>query len=224
MKIIKMLSYLLIILLLFSGCSQTKINEVEEDKRDLESKVFIVEDENFRVKTYISKLEFREKEEIDIYSTIEYIGKNGSVSIWSGEPFFHHLIYDGQDYINQDGTLSILKETVLKKGEIYTIPFSKNAGYSEDDPKAPFWKEYLSEKELRLPRGNYTFIGRTAFFLDDDLKEKVVALETKFDVRVVSALLNEELPKNPHMRGEVISVNGEDKSLNVEGKIEEGTL
>ena len=149
----------------------------------LEDYAFTVEDENFRVMTYIEKLSYKENEEISLYSTIEYIGHKSSITIWSGEPYFHHMIYRNEEEFSGRITLSILKTTELKKGEVYTIPFSKNGGFSEDDADAEFWRSFFSEKELRLPKGEYDFTAVTSFTLDKDQTERV-NLKNEFKVEV----------------------------------------
>lgn len=149
----------------------------------LEDHVFTASDENFLVKTYIKSLQFKEDEEIDLYSTIEYIGEKDSIDIWSGEPYFHHMIYKDGEVLSGGLTLNILKKTELKKGEIYTIPFSKSGGFDEDDPEAAFWKDFYSEKALKLPKGEYTFSAATSFTLDEEQQEKV-QLKTEFIVEV----------------------------------------
>ncbi|MBU5677648.1 YobA family protein [Alkaliphilus sp. MSJ-5] len=155
-------------------CHQVKI---------LDYNIFTTEDENFLVKTYINKLELKENEEISMYSTIEYIGEKDNITIWSGEPYFHYTIYNGQEYFNEGITEDLLKQTVLNKGEIYTIPFSKSGGFSGDDPKADFWKHYYSEKELKLPKGEYSFTAYTDFALTEEQTEKVT-LKIDFEVKV----------------------------------------
>lgn len=157
-----------------NGCYKVKM---------LDYDTFTTEDENFQVKTYINKLKFKENEEISMYSTIEYIGEKDSITIWSGEPYFHYKIYNGQEHFNEGLTLDLLKKTVLNKGEIYTIPFSKSGGYSEDDHKADFWKHYYSEKELKLPKGKYSFTAYTDFSLNEKQVEKVT-LKIEFEVKV----------------------------------------
>lgn len=180
MKRKKILTLILVLALMLAGCSQAGANL---EAAGTEPIVFEAGDENFAIKTYINKLEFDEGEEIKLHSTIEYIGENESIEIWSGEPYFHHLIHDGDKYINSDIVLGILKETVLKKGEVYTIPFSKSGGFTREDPDAEFWEKYFSEKELRLPTGDYTFTAVTDFCLDMDQEEKVT-LRTEFKVKV----------------------------------------
>lgn len=172
--------FILIAVLILAGCS---LSEADQEVKDMEPLVFTARDENFQVKTYINKLEFEENEEIKVYSTIEYIGENDDISIWSGDPYFHHLIHNGQEYINEGVVLDILKETVLKKGEIYTIPFAKSGGFDQNDPDAEFWEQYFSEKELKLPGGDYSFMPVTDFSLGMDQKEKVT-LKTEFKVKV----------------------------------------
>ncbi len=149
----------------------------------LEGYVFIASDENFLVKTYIDKLDFEEGEEIKLYSTLEYIGEKDSIEIWSGEPYFHHMIYRDQEVLSGGATLDILQKTEFKKGKIYTLDFSKSGGYSEDDPDADFWKDFFNEEALRLPKGTYTLMGTTNFALDEEEKERV-ELKTEFIVEV----------------------------------------
>ncbi len=149
----------------------------------LEDYVFTASDENFLVKTYINKLQFKEADEISLYSTIEYIGEKDSIDIWSGEPYFHHMIYKNGEVFTGGFTQQILQKTELKKGELYTIPFSKSGGFSEDDPDADFWKDFYSEKTLKLPEGEYTFSAITSFTLDKEQQEKV-QLKTEFNVGV----------------------------------------
>ena len=171
---------ILVSVLFLAGCSQAGAGQEATGAGPM---VFEAGDENFIVKTYINKLEFDEGEEIKLHSTIEYIGENESIEIWSGEPYFHHLIHDGDKYINSSIALLILKGTVLKKGEVYTIPFDKIGGFTREDPDMNFWEKYFSEKGLRLPAGDYTFTALTDFCLDMDQEEKVT-LKTEFKVKV----------------------------------------
>jgi hypothetical protein len=180
MKRNKIFMLILVPALMLAGCSMAGSNR---ETAGAEPMVFESRDENFVIKTYIDKLEFNENEEIKLYSTIEYIGENESIRIWSGEPYFHHLIHDGDKYINSSVVLDVLKETVLKKGEVYTIPFVKSGGFTQEDPDAKFWEKYFSEKELRLAAGDYTFTAVTDFCLDMDQEEKVT-LKTEFKVKV----------------------------------------
>ena len=180
MKQRKVYVLIMVTVLILAGCSQAGANPEETDARPL---VFEARDQNFEVKTYIDKLEYDEDEEIEVYSTIEYIGENDSVKIWSGEPYFHHRIHDGSKFINSDIVLNVLKETVLKKGEVYTIPFSKSGGFTQEDPDIEFWEQYFSEEALKLPAGDYTFTAVTDFCLDMDQKEEVT-VKTEFKVKV----------------------------------------
>ncbi len=149
----------------------------------LKDRVFAVSDENFEVKTYISKLSFDEEEEISLYSTIEYIGDKSSITIWSGEPYFHHMIHKGEEVFSGGLTLDVLQGTELKKGEVYNIPFVKSGGFSEGDEDADFWRIFFAEKELKLPAGEYTFEAVTSFTLDEAQKERV-QLKNQFKVEV----------------------------------------
>lgn len=179
---VKFLILTSIVLLLLSACS-TKAAVTMDLENAPEYQVFITKDDNFIVKTYIDKLEFSDREEINFYSTIEYVGKEKSISVYSGDPYFNYLIHDGKDYINSGLTHDVLKETIFRKGEIYKIPFSKSGGYSQEDPNVEFLKKYFSEAELRLPKGEYTFTAATGFYLDNKLSSNV-ALKNEFTIIV----------------------------------------
>lgn len=149
----------------------------------LEGLVVEARDENFVLKTYIDKLQFKAGEEIQLYSTIEYIGEGDSVEIWSAEPFFHHIIERDGKVISGGLTMDLFQRTQLKRGEVYVLSFKKSGGYSQEDPEAEFYKEFFAEKALKLPQGTYVFSGVTDFSLDEAQKEKVV-LKTSFTVQV----------------------------------------
>lgn len=180
MKNILIFVMVLLLLIIIAACTPRNPSKENESTNEV---VFVAENEDFRIKTYIDKQEFNENEEIKLYSTLEYIGSQSGISIWSGDPYFHYDIYDGETYFNQGFTRDVLMETVLKKGEIYRMPFSKSGGWSEDDPKADLWREYFSEKELKLPKGKYVFSAYTAFSLDREQEDRV-KLRIEFDVIV----------------------------------------
>lgn len=184
--------YLLVVLMLFvlTACSANKVQTTQPDGHNTTTTTlvdgpdtFTAENDDFRIKTTINKITFKQEEVINLYSTIEYIGSNENISIWSGEPYFHHTIYKGNECINGEITHTILKNTVLQKGEVYTIAFSKNGGFDPNDPNAEFLKQYLADKELKLPAGEYTFTAKTAFAMDQEQKEKVL-LKNEFTVKV----------------------------------------
>ena len=164
---------ILLVVTIFAGCGK---GHEDED-------VFTASDENFTVKTYIEKLQFNEDEEISLYSTIEYIGEKDSIDIWSGEPYFHHIIYKNGEVFTGGFTEQLLKKTELRKGEIYTIPYIKNGGFDEDDPNADYWRDFYSEETLKLPKGEYTFSAITSFSLDKEQKDKV-QLKNEFAIKV----------------------------------------
>ena len=156
MKRKKILTLILVLAIMLAGCSQAGANL---EAADAEPMVFEAGDENFAIKTYINKLEFDEGEEIKLHSTIEYIGQNESIAIWSGEPYFHHLIHDGDKYINSDIVLGILKETVLKKGEVYTIPFPKAVGSPGRPGCGVLGEVLLGERAEAAHRGLHLYGG-----------------------------------------------------------------
>lgn len=67
--------------------------------------------------------------------------------------------------------LDLLTSTILLKDKLYKFDYVKNGGYSEDDPKADFWRKFYQEENLYLPKGEYTVKVSGAFSIFEDTEK-----------------------------------------------------
>jgi len=133
---------------------------------------FIKEDELFRHSLYIQKLEPKEYRHISVFSTLEYIGNNDSITIWSGRPYYGYSIVDSNSvYYVMTTILTELTSTVIAKGEVIVLPFINGRGYSNNDPKALYWEMAGKDEYLRLPIGKYKLTTGLYFSLSMDSDE-----------------------------------------------------
>jgi len=139
-------------------------------------------DENFRIILYSEKDIYSEIEEIDIWGTIEYIGVEDSIKIYSGSPYMGYTVEsEGVEYI-QNIILTMLIVTTLEKGEIHEFPLIKLGGFSEDEADADFWREFYSEERMLFPVGVYQLTFSTGFYTDSDSDIELI-IHYQFEVQ-----------------------------------------
>ena len=171
MKIKKLASlFMCIALVVLIGCSHTEDRRIvrKNQLNSWESEYIAIDnmhDNLFDLKLFIDNRKYKTTEKISIWATIEYIGEDNEITVWSGDPYIHFYITDEKEFNTGGLTFTILKPTYFKKGLIYSFDFHKNGGYSNDDPNADFWKKFYSEKDLFLPVGKYQIKVSTAFSL-----------------------------------------------------------
>ena len=160
---------LLILMLLFvltlSSCQKEEIAPViiREGRQVAEAS-----NENFRIILYSEKDIYSETEEIDIWATIEYIGSEDTIDIYSGEPYAGFDVEsEGVQFIT-NLVLQLLKTTTLEKGVVNVFPLRKVGGFSEDDEDADFWRDFYSEERMLFPIGEYQLVFSTGFYTDTD--------------------------------------------------------
>lgn len=161
-----------------------KIKDINSDNQYKVKKYKSYENNDgiFKVTLFMEDMVYTPKKHIDIFSTVEYVCDSEEITIWHGTPYFNYTIFDGEDYYNKGMTLDVLKCTVLKKGEIYTIPFVKSGGWSNDDKDAKYWESYYKDKELKLPTGEYELVAYCDFRLSEDDLSYENKVEIVFEV------------------------------------------
>ena len=143
---------------------KTEVSEVTADN-DLDYNKL------FELELYSDKQLYKTTDKIKIWATLKYIGSNSQIKIWHGDPYISFFISDGKDF-NIGGIINtILTSTTLDKDKVYSFDYSKNGGYSSNDPKADFWKKFYEEKDLYLPEGEYTIKVGGAFSLTEPPSE-----------------------------------------------------
>ncbi len=139
----------------------------------------------FELELYSDKQSYKTTDRIKIWATLKYIGSDSKIKIWHGDPYISFFISDGKDF-NIGGIINtILTSTILEKNKLYSFDYSKNGGYSSDDPKADFWKKFYEEKDLYLPEGKYSIKVGGAFSITESPSESKnnLAKEIKISVK-----------------------------------------
>lgn len=125
-------------------------------------------DDNFHVILYSNKDIYHVDEEIAIWATIEYIGPENNITIYSDEPIGgFNVVSDGVSYIS-NSYYPMLKTTVLNKGDILEFPMEKSGGFSETDEDTDYWREFYNEEKMLFPIGEYNVVFSTNFYTDTD--------------------------------------------------------
>ena len=93
---------------------------------------------------------------INIWGTLEYVGDNDFIEIWHSCPFMLFSISDGNNFDIGGMTIDILTSSILHKNRVYHFDYQKSGGYNENAPDAEYWRNFFSEPDLLLPKGEYT--------------------------------------------------------------------
>ena len=138
-------------------------------------------DDNFIIILYSEKDSVIDTEEVNIWGTIQYIGSEDSIDIYSGEPYAGFDVEsEGVNFISFM-RLTLLQTTTLQKGEVYEFPLIKSGGFSEDDEDADFWRGFYTEERMLFPIGEYQVRFYTHFYTDND-SDFSLSVEYQFEV------------------------------------------
>ena len=146
-------------------------------------KTYYNNDDLFKVRLFIEEGPYNKKNHIDVFSTLEYIGDEDVIEIWSGDPYFKYIIRDDEGtYYSEGLQLDVLMSNELENGTIYTFPFQKSGGYSAEQSDAKYWREYYSDSSLKLPPGNYKMTAFLYCTLNNNTKKHKNEVKVKFEV------------------------------------------
>lgn len=190
MKRKSLLILLLTVFVLLIGCKSGAVETTIEPAstvQDIEEQEQTGQDNNeqFELMLYSDKETYKTTEKIKIWSTLKYMGNNNQIKIWHSNPYISFAISDGKEFNTGNISDDILTSTILEKDKLYKFDYAKSGGYSEDDPKAGFWKEFYAEKDLYLPEGEYTVTVGGAFSLTEDIANSKSNLFKKLKIKVV---------------------------------------
>ncbi len=63
-----------------------------------------------------------------------------------------------------DGAVDdVCRQTVVRRDEPISIPYTKSAAWTPDDPNAAFYQEWMNEPQLHLPAGTWTVVAEGQF-------------------------------------------------------------
>ena len=193
MKIFKILMFGLILCLTFTSCSKTNANKSNANSTPAVNKVSStetstenVQDYNklFELNLYSDKHTYKTTDKIKIWATLKYIGSDSQIKIWHGKPYISFTITDGKAFETGGMFLELLTSTTLLKDNLYKFDHVKSGGYSEDDPDADFWRKFYQEKNLYLPKGEYTVKVGGAFSLFEDTEKSKSNLVKEIKIKV----------------------------------------
>lgn len=125
-----------------------------------------MKDEIFELKMYIDKDKYTHDEIINCYATLEYIGEEDSIKVYSGDPLVGFALKDDKYFNEGYFTKDVLSTTKIKKGEIVRFDYVKSGAWADEDPNAGFYQKFYSEKDLTLPTGTYEISATIACSLD----------------------------------------------------------
>jgi len=121
---------------------------------------------------------------IKLWGTLEYVGGDDTITIYSSCPFMLFSITGGYDFdfgrVMGTITADLLVESVLESGRVYHFDYQKTGGWSLDDPDAKYWELFFSEEDLLLPVGEYSIILIGGF----SLSERIIGSESGLRVEL----------------------------------------
>lgn len=121
--------------------------------------------EPFELKLFSDKPVYKTTERINIWATLKYVGNKTGIRIWHGDPGIVFGISDEKDFNLEGMRFTILTSSYVKRNKLYTYNYKKSGSYDENDPKAEFWRNFYSEKDLFLPEGEYRIRAMGTFSL-----------------------------------------------------------
>jgi len=101
------------------------------------------------------KLNYRRRDTIRIWGTLEYVGENETIKISHGCPFMVFSL-TGNGFDLYGFQFHISTSSVLERGMVYRFDYQKTVSWDPRAPDAEFWENFANEPDLRLPRGEYT--------------------------------------------------------------------
>ncbi len=155
----KIVFWLTLMVLVIAGAACTALVD--------EAEPATMSDGVFKLSVSTDKTEYTADEAVSCYATLEYVGGEDSMTIYSGDPLVYLTIEGGRfagDYAIND----ILMTTTLSKNEPVRFDFVKSGGYGADDEDAPFWESWFAEPQLLLPAGEYTISATVDGFFDEN--------------------------------------------------------
>ena len=124
---------------------------------DRPAPVDVARDELFELSISAGRATYAAQEPVEITAALRYVGdapETTATSFGGGLVAFDIEQLDGP--LDQGaGRDSICERHVYRRGDVEDVPFQKSGSWSNDDPMAPFWRDFFADPELRLPKGRY---------------------------------------------------------------------
>lgn len=193
MKIFKIALITLMFCITLASCSKAvsendkSSSKMTESSISIETSIENITDYNklFELNIYSDKTTYKTTDKIKLWATLKYIGLGSQIKIWHGDPYISFIITDGKGFKTGGVFVDILTYTTLDKGKLYKFDYVKSGGYSADDPNAAFLEKFYKQKDLYLPKGEYTVKVGGAFSLLKDTEKSRSNLGKEILIKVI---------------------------------------
>jgi hypothetical protein len=144
---------------------------------------------NFIYRLFSEKAEYKGKEPVKLYATLEYVGDQKEITLFHGfTPLGFQLLEKTRNYKIDQAMPAILKSAVYKRGVPVRTDYTKGGGYAETDTKAytNFIKDFWSNG---LPTGDYVVDGSAQFYTESPVggepQKNQITINAQIDFKVV---------------------------------------
>ncbi len=144
---------------------------------------------DFEMSLNSDKKGYKVDEKIKIWVTLKYVGSKDKITIWhagtgESDTYFNYLITDGKEYNLQSVVNLMLKSSELTKNKLYNYNYIKSGAWSTDDKLAEFWETFFQEKDLYLPKGEYTITASSGFGISESMED--LGLKCHLQIKVLN--------------------------------------
>ncbi len=123
-----------------------------------------VEQDGFRLELWTDRKTYITDEPISIAATLTYIGPEDSVTLYHPDPLLTFLLNEQSGTRSMGGGVDdVCRQTVARRDEPISIPYTKSAAWTSDDPNAAFYREWMKDPVLHLPAGDWTVVAGGQF-------------------------------------------------------------
>lgn len=158
----KKLIIITMVLLILCACAQIESTEVEETT--IGDTTF---NDDFILTIVVEEFSAELNRPINCYATLAYTGTK-PITIYHSDPLVVFGIEDNKYFDNGYTRNDILLNTTFKPKDELHIEFQKSGGWSADDPNASFYENFYKDKELKLPKGEYSLSANLSYSLDQN--------------------------------------------------------
>jgi hypothetical protein len=114
---------------------------------------------DFRLELWTDRKTYTTDDPISIAATLTYIGPEASVTLYHADPMLTFLLNEQAGTRSMGGGVDdVCQQTVARRNEAITIPYTKSAAWTPDDPNAAFYQAWMRDPVLRLPAGTWTVV------------------------------------------------------------------
>ncbi len=132
------------------------------------------------------KVEYVTGEPIEIDAVLQYDGGDPLVELWGVISLINGFgikQLDGPLVMGPGWDQPCLRHE-LQRREPLRVPYEKSAAWSDDDPNAGFYRDWLSDSELRLPGGTWLVTAYSEFAIGSDCAGPLVSLQASLVIVV----------------------------------------